>query len=100
MTVNFQITESSRVIAVSDQVSSSLADEIVILNLKSNVYHGLNAVGAYVWEFIQEEPKTIQEIQNAVLAEYEVDTETCKQDLHSLLIELAKNQLIEIIENG
>lgn len=99
MTVNFQLTESTRVVAVNEQVSSSLADETVILNLKSNVYHGLNAVGAYVWELIQEEPKTIQEIQNAMLTEYEVDMETCQQDLHSLLMELAKNQLIEIIES-
>lgn len=90
-----EILESSVIAASSEQISSDLGGEAVVLNLKSGVYHGLNEVGARVWNLIQE-PKTVSEIKQTLLEEYEVEIEQCQSDLVALLTELVAAGLIVI----
>lgn len=92
------ILDSSIVVASTDQISSDLGDEVVILNLKSGVYHGLNEVGAKVWSFIQQ-AKTVKQISEMLLQEYDVDVEQCNSDLIVLLSDLLAAELISI-SNG
>lgn len=89
------ISEASTVIAIKEHVSADLAGEVVILNLKSGVYYGLNEVGAHIWQLIQQ-PKTVTTIRDTLLQEYEVDSDRCQRDLLGLLHELAAMGLIEV----
>ncbi len=86
---------SSSVVATSEQASSDLEGEAVILNLKSGAYYGLNAVGASIWNLIQQ-PRTVSEIRDTLLAEYEVDSEQCDRELLALLQQLEAEGLIEV----
>lgn len=90
-----EIAESSIVVATQDQISSDLGGESVILNMKTGVYHGLNEVGARVWDLI-EQPKAVKDIKQVLLEEYEVEADTCTNDLFSLLNELKTAGLIEV----
>jgi hypothetical protein len=87
--------ENSVVVQSTGQVSSDLAGEAVILNLDSGTYYGLDAVGARIWSLIQE-PKTLAEVRDAILAEYDVEIERCERDIRTLLEKLASEGLIEI----
>jgi hypothetical protein len=98
ITTNPFISPNSVVVISSDQISSDLAGESVILQLKSGIYYGLNEVGSVIWQLINE-PKTVQSLYDAVLAEYEVDTQTCENDVQVLLRDLLEAQLIEIRES-
>jgi Coenzyme PQQ synthesis protein D (PqqD) len=89
------LSASSAVVATSDQVSSDLVGEAVILSLSSGIYYGLNEVGASIWNLIQQ-PKTIKEIHEALLQEYDVEASQCEQDILTLLIELSAVGLIEV----
>ncbi len=93
--VERKISENSIVIASVEQISSDLGGEIVILNLKSGMYHGLNEVGSRIWNLIQT-PKTVKDIKAAILAEYEVEAEQCDRDLLALLEDLLAAELINI----
>jgi hypothetical protein len=91
-----EISEHSIVMVSKDQVSSDLEEgEVAILNFKSGTYYGLNAVGARVWNLIQE-PKTIGEIRNVLANEYNVEPERCEHDLLALLQRLANEGLVEV----
>lgn len=90
-----EISESSIVVTASDQVSSDLGGEAVILNMESGVYHGLNEVGARVWNLI-EQPKTVKEIKDILVEEYEVEPQICQNDLFALLKDLQAAGLIEV----
>lgn len=81
--------------AIQDQVSTSLEDEAVILNLKDGVYYGLDPVGARIWELVQQ-PQSAGAIRDILLKEYEVAPDRCEQDLLRLLQELAARGLIEV----
>jgi len=78
-----------------DLVSSRLSDEVVILDLKSGVYHGLEAVGARVWELVAE-PTPVRDVRDALLEEYEVEPAQCEGDLLRLLEELKSHGLVEV----
>jgi len=89
------LSVSSSVVAAKDQVSSDLGGEVAILHLEAGVYYGLDAVGARIWSLIQE-PKTIGEIRDILVSEYEVGADRCESDVIALLQELADEGLIEV----
>jgi hypothetical protein len=86
---------SSVLVAARDQVSTELEGEAVILSLADGVYYGLDGVGAMVWELLSA-PRTVQELRDAVTAEFDVDAETAARDLLALLGELAGRRLVDV----
>jgi hypothetical protein len=94
------ISLNSMVVAVADQVSSELQEgDTAILNLKDGVYYGLNSVGSRIWNLIQS-PKSVVELRDTLLAEYEVDAEVCTRELITLLDNLSSKKLIEVHAAG
>lgn len=83
------------VVASAEQISCPLGEEAAILNLKNSVYYGMNPVGARVWELLKQ-PKSISELRDVLLDEYEVDHERCAQDLLELLHKMRAEGLIEV----
>ncbi|MDQ3605461.1 MAG: PqqD family peptide modification chaperone [Gemmatimonadota bacterium] len=72
-----------------------MGGETVILNLADSTYYGLDPVGTRVWDLVQE-PKTVREVVDTLLQEYEVERDRCEQDILALLGELVFHSLIEI----
>ncbi|WP_027052706.1 PqqD family protein [Mesorhizobium erdmanii] len=93
--MNWNPSEHDTVSAIKDAVACQFGDGLALLNLKSNIYYSLNGVGAFIWELIQE-PKTIGDIQGAVLERYNVDAERCKADVDALLKGMAENGLARL----
>ncbi len=83
------------VVASAEQVSCPLGEEAAILNLKNSVYYGMNPVGARVWELLKQ-PKSVRELRDVLIDEYEVDQERCARDLLALLHRMRDEGLIEV----
>jgi hypothetical protein len=90
-TISLQTT----VVAASEQVSTRLDDETVLLELKKGTYYGLNKVGTLVWEMLQQ-PQAIDTICAAVLNEYSVEPEICRRDVLRLIEEMKAVGLVEL----
>jgi hypothetical protein len=75
---------NSSVVARQDQVSSDLAGETVILDLKSGVYYGLNQVGASIWNLVHQ-PQTVNQIRDTLLTEYFAESSQCDRMVLPLL---------------
>lgn len=93
------ISRADTVVAVRDQVSCTLQEEAVVLHLGKGVYYGLNAVGATVWNALQE-PKTVEQLVHLVTTEYKVQTAECERDLLELLARLQEAGLVEVVGGG
>ena len=91
------VSLNSVVTVSKDLVTADLGEEIAILYLENGVYYGLDAVGARIWDLIQE-PKRVSEVRDNILAEYDVEPDRCKSELLDLLEELASQGLVEIQE--
>jgi hypothetical protein len=89
------LTEGStrRWVAAREQLSCEVGDEVVILNLADNTYYGLPEVGAFVWQLLSE-PRTLDELRDAVVAEFEVAPEVCETDVVHLLEDLRARELV------
>ena len=82
------VSRSSVVVAAKKQISTDLGGEAVILELESGAYYGLNDVGTRIWDLIQQ-PKTVNDIRDAILEEYEVEPDRCERELLGILEDLA-----------
>jgi hypothetical protein len=89
------LSVQSIVIATDEQVSCPLGEESAILNLKNTVYYGLNSVGARVWNLLQQ-PRTVGELRDALLDEYDVEAGRCESDLLQLLATMRSEGLIQV----
>jgi hypothetical protein len=86
---------SSRVTTASDVMLRIVGDEAVILNLKSELYFGLNPVGTRMWAVLHDAP-SIQSAYESLLTEFEVEPQRLRQDMDELLDQLLAQGLIEV----
>lgn len=89
------LTLRSVVSASREQVSSAIGEETVILELQQGIYYGLAGVGTRVWELLRE-PRTVGEIGDRIVAEFDVDDGRARDDLLVLLADMAERGLVEV----
>jgi len=89
------VTRDSIVTVTQVQVSCEVNGEVVILHFDSGNYFGLNGVATLVWKMI-EQPRSVSELRDAILREYEVEPERCECELLDLLGELRERGLVEV----
>jgi hypothetical protein len=72
-----------------------MGDEVMVLDLNSGTYYGLDDLGARIWSLI-EQPASLASIREAIIAEYEIDAETCDRDLRAFLTQMQSAGLVEV----
>jgi hypothetical protein len=82
-------------VATPDQLSTRLGEEVVILGLRDSAYYGLAEVGARIWDLLQT-PRTLADIVDILVAEYEVNAERAADDLRMLIGQLQSRGLVAI----
>ncbi|HWV31021.1 MAG TPA: PqqD family protein [Dyadobacter sp.] len=82
----------------SEQISSKVAGETVILNHSKGAYYGLDEVGMLIWDTLEKGPQTIEALCDVVISGYDVDADTAKRDIDGLLKDLISERLVEIIK--
>jgi hypothetical protein len=80
-----------------DVLFQEVAGEIVLLDLESENYFGLDAVGARIWTLLQTGSK-VGEVVDALLQEFDVDRATLEADVADLLERLAEVELIKLCD--
>ena len=93
--MNAELSNRTIVVATREEVSCKLGEEAAILGLKNSVYYGLNAVGARVWELLRE-PKSLAEVQAAIVSEYDVSSEQAEKDLLQFMRGMLAEGLVEL----
>lgn len=83
-------------VKISDNVLfQEIDNEYVLLNMETELYFGLNDIGAMAWQIISQEGTTDTLIEK-LMSEYNVPAEILTNDIYQLLDELNKEQLITI----
>jgi len=84
---------SDRVNIPPQVMARAVGEETVILDLATGTYFGLDSVGARMWQLMGE-GKTLAEICDAMLEEYEVSRDLLERDTVKLAQDLAAHGLI------
>ena len=91
---NNSVLDGSSLLRAADGVLRRTAgEETVLLDLASEEFFGLDGVGARLFELL-EQPRTLDEVVDTLLEEYDVDHDTLAGDVHALASELVERNLL------
>jgi Coenzyme PQQ synthesis protein D (PqqD) len=83
-------------ISISPEViARKLGNEIVLLDLASGTYFGLDPIGARLWQLL-DAGKSLATVCDVMVDEYQVSREVLERDALDLAHELAENNLIRV----
>jgi hypothetical protein len=75
-------------------VAAALDDEMVLLNVETGTYFGLDEVGALIWGLVAEELDDTA-IVARITSDYDIDELQARSDLHAFIDQLTAKGLLQ-----
>lgn len=91
-----QFQAEQKVTISPDVLFQEVSGEMVLLDLSSESYFGLDEIGARIWQLLHD-GASVGEVLDTLLREYEVERGTLEVDLDDLLGKLADAGLIRLL---
>ena len=79
----------------SGLVEAEVDGELVGLHIANGSCYGFNRTATHIWSLI-ERPRTIDEICDSLVAEFEVSREVCLPEVKQLLEQLEREELVDL----
>lgn len=76
-----------------DVVSQRVGEDLVLVHLKTNEIFALNETGARFWELLAAD-RSREEIEEAMLSEYDVSQEELIAEIDRILAELVRQDML------
>lgn len=77
----------------NDILSSQIGNEIVLLDVASGKYFKIDEIGSSIWEYLKD-PKTLEDLVEILMREYDVQKEQCLSDVSKFIEELKLNDFL------
>lgn len=87
---------STKLVRNNSLTTAELDGEVVMLSLETDRYYGLNSVGSRIWELF-EQPKTLAEVCDTLLSEYDVTREQCEREVFAIAQKLLDEKLANVV---
>ena len=85
-------------VTFADTVFAQEVDgEMVLLDMESENYFGLDEIGTAIWQAMQEK-ETLKEVFDVLLEQYEVEPEMLEKDLSDFVGKLVESGLVKVEE--
>ena len=91
------VSLASRVTVPPSVLVSNVGEESALLNLDSERYFGLDAIGTRMWEVLIINGG-VEAAYEVLLGEFDVDAEQLRRDLFGLVEKLKEHGLIEVAD--
>ncbi len=89
------VSFDKKLVVTQDTLINVIEGESVLLNLKSEIYFGLDQIGTRMWTLLTTSD-TIRAAYESLLAEYDVGADNLSEDLRDLIEKLIANGLVTI----
>jgi hypothetical protein len=89
------VTLASRITVSDDVLMQEVGDEVVLLDLASERYFGLDPVGTRIWELLPERQDLV-DILNSLCEEFDAEPARIEHDLLALVISLSEAGLVKV----
>lgn len=80
----------------ADILSANVDDDLVMMSIQAGNYYNIGGVGTFIWELLAE-PRSIDELVDGIMADYDVERERCAADVGAFVQELVRLKLIESV---
>jgi hypothetical protein len=85
---------TDKIVISSQATAKQVGDETVILHFGNGTYYGLDAVGTRIWQLLGE-GKSLNDICDVMLDEYDVSREDLERDITGLINDLVAQDLVK-----
>lgn len=79
-------------------VQSKIDDEVVMMDIESGFYFGLNSVASIIWDLLKD-GKTVDELADYLITEYDVSREQCLEETDILIKKMLDLKVIRCLED-
>lgn len=93
MSLNIRLEQTIR--RKAGITATAVDDELIMMDFPQNKYFGLNSVGAFVWNNI-EDAISISDLCKLAMSEFDIEALECKQAILAFVSTLSDAALIEI----
>jgi hypothetical protein len=91
------INLTKRVAVPPDVLINVIDGESVLLNLKTESYFGLDAVGTRMWQILTGS-ESIQAACERLVSVYDIERQQLQQDVEALVQKLVEHGLVDIVD--
>jgi hypothetical protein len=77
-------------------IQSAIGEEVVMLDMDSGFYFGLNSVASIIWRKLEKEI-SFEEIISELLEDYNIDEVTCENETRIFLNQLLEKNIIKLV---
>ena len=89
---------NKKVIFADTVFAQEVDGEMVLLDMNSENYFGLDEVGTSIWQAMQEK-ESLKEVFEILLEQYEVEEDVLKNDLITFVEKLEESGLVKVEES-
>jgi hypothetical protein len=90
------LTLTQTIAVKKDILVQEMGGELVLLNLETEEYFGLDDIGNAMWSYLKESG-SLQAAYDLLLTQYDVDPQELKQDFLTLVARFVEHDLVEIV---
>lgn len=87
------LTPETQIVRNESILGSVLSEEAVLMNIEQGSYHGLDKVGAEIWE-MAETPVALGHVIDTLGARYKVTPEQCQTDVIAFVDALITRDIV------
>jgi len=87
---------NTTIVRNNEIMHSKIDEEVVMLSPDMKDYLGMNITGSEIWDLL-EKPVTVGKIIEQLLQQYDIDSETCKNETIEYVNNLINNRIIKIL---
>ena len=91
-----EIANDARFMRDPDLVAADMDGDLVMMSIDNGEYYGVGGVGPRIWELL-ESPRTVEQISAAIVDEFEVEADTCREDILGFIRQLLDMGLVRQI---
>lgn len=93
MSTDTPIGPETLVTRSEEPVAVEVDRTVVMMSVDQGMYFGLEGVGPRVWSLL-EQPRSVRQLCDALMNEFEVAPDVCRQEVGAFLEEMRRAQLV------
>ncbi len=90
------LTPDTALIRNPELVAAEMDGDLVMMSIDNGEYYGVGGVGPRIWELL-ESPRTVEQITAAIVEEFEVEADSCREDMLGFIRQLLDMGLVRQI---
>lgn len=96
MKQSLKFQSTTMVVQTTGIIAADIDGEKAMMSIEKGKYYGLDAVGSLIWGLI-DKPVSVQQIVTALMEKYDIDANTCQQDVYIFLDKMHAERLVAIV---